>query len=117
MFGNEYKISTDPAYDPTGIRHDNLDPWYFTIPCKFGTIWAHGGKMLCIDIDYHDRIARKVGAIPGVRLKCDGDREKTFIFPVSLFGEVADLVKPRRRKQMTPKQRREAVKRLAPHRF
>ena len=116
-FGNEYKISTDPAYDSTGIRRDNLDPWYFTIPCKFGTIWAHGGDMLCVDIDYHDRTARKVGAIPGVRLKRDGDREKTYIFPAALFGEVAKLVKPHRRRQMTPEQRQEAAKRLAPYRF
>ena len=112
-FGNEYKIVTDPAYDPTGIRRVNVDPWYFTIPCKFGTIWENGGDTLAVDIDYHDQIANKVRAIPGVTVKCDGDREKTFLFPLSLFARVARLVQPRRRRRMTPEQRAEAAKRLA----
>ena len=116
-FGSKYRIQTDPAYDPAGVRRENLDLWYFTIPCRFGTIWAHGGEMLCVDIDYHGRTARKVGAIPGVRLRFDGSREKTFIFPVALFGKVAKLVKPYRRRQLTPKQRAEAAKLLAPYRF
>ena len=116
-FGREYKIGTDPAYDTDGLRRANLDPWYFTVPCRFGTIWPHGGDMLCVDINYHARTAKKVGAIPGVRMKLDGDSEKTFIFPAAMFVEVAKLVKPYRRRQMTPEQREAAAKRLAPHRF
>lgn len=117
MLGDEYKISTDPAYDKAGIRRVNLDPWYFTIPCKYGTIWPYGGDVLAIEIDYHNPTAQKVRAIPGVKVKHDGDKEKTFLFPLRLFADVARLCHPYRRPRLTPEQKAERAERLRQYHF
>ena len=116
-YGDRFVVSTDPAYQTTGIRHASLDPWYFQLPCKFGTIYPHGGSTLGVFVDYHSRIAARVGQLPGVRLWLDGDAEKTYLFPVSLFEEVARIVKPRKRRRQTPEQRASSAERLRQYQF
>ena len=117
MFGDDYKITTDPAYEPTGINTSKLDPWYFTIPCKYGVIWPYGRQQLAICIDYHDQIANRVRALPGVWVLLDGDREKTFVFDVQMFKQVAAIVKPRKRKKLSSEQKNACSDRLRGHRF
>ena len=110
-FGDEFKITTDPSCDAKGVPRTSLDPWYFQIPCKYGTIWVWGSQELAIDIDYHDQIANKVRAVPGVWLAHDGDREKTFVFDVSLFRQIAAIVLPRKRRKWTSAQKEALVER------
>ena len=50
--------------------------------------------------------------IPGVVLWRDGDGEKTFLFPVGRFTEVAAAVKPHRRRRLSAEQRAELARRL-----
>jgi hypothetical protein len=80
-----------------------------TIPCRFGTICPHGGENLAIEVDGHPRIAKQVEAIPGVVLHQDGDDEKTFVFPLSLFDHVAAIVEPKRIKRLTDEQKSKLV--------
>ena len=61
----------------------------------------HGGDLLAVEVDYQPGLARKLRAIPGVKLHQDGDHEKTFLFPVSLFKQLARIVKPRKRRILT----------------
>ena len=44
----------------------------------------------------HSKKANQVAAIPGVLVHQDGDDEKTFVFPVTLFPEIAAIVEPKR---------------------
>jgi hypothetical protein len=67
-----------------------------TVPCRWGTIYSHGGELLALELDRHPKIAKQVAAIPGVTLHQDGDDEKTFLFSVSMFDQVALLVQPKR---------------------
>jgi hypothetical protein len=101
-FGRKWQISWDPAYNPRYLAKDNFDPWMMQIPCRGGiTIYPHGGSKLAIECDYHPQIARQLGSIPGVELIQDGDHEKTFVFYLSLIDQVADIVQPRRRRQLS----------------
>jgi len=116
-FGRDYRVGTDPACDPASINIDKLDPWCFIMTGKAGTIWSYGGDLLAVDIDYHNSIAKKVRAVSGVSVLIDGDREKTFLFPLRLFQEVAVLVQPRRRRKLSPERRKAAAARLVPYHF
>lgn len=113
-FGDSYKISFDPAAESWGGRKD---PAMMQISCRRGTIYPHGGDMLAVEVDYRRRTAKAVAELPGVRLHQDGDQEKTFLFPVELFGQVAAIGKPRKRRQLTEEQRLALVKAGAQTRF
>jgi hypothetical protein len=65
------------------------------------TIYPYGHDTLALECDYAYCTAKKVAAIPGVRLWQDGDREKTFLFDVALFDQVVAIVKPRRRRHLS----------------
>jgi hypothetical protein len=97
-FGKRYRITYDPAYHPKG-KHAP-DAWYMQIPCQYGTIYPIGGDNLAVEVDYHDVIAGKLKRL-GLRLTQDGDNEKTFVFPVVRFAEVAAIVRPKRRIVLT----------------
>ncbi len=72
-----------------------------TILCRWGTIYPHGAEMLALELDGHPKVGKQVAAIPGIVLHQDGDEEKTFLFPVSLFDQVAALVEPKKVRRLT----------------
>jgi hypothetical protein len=99
LFGDKCHIDLDPA---ALTRAEEKDPWLQTIPCQFGVIYPFGEGLLAVDVDHHPKKAIRLAQIPGVRLHQDGDREKTFVFPVELFEEVARVVRPLRKYQSSP---------------
>jgi hypothetical protein len=72
-----------------------------TIPCRKGTIHPHGAEMLALGLDGHPKVAKQLATIPGIVLHQDGGEEKTFLFPVSLFDQVAALVEPKRVRRLS----------------
>jgi hypothetical protein len=111
-FGWQYRIGYDPA---SLARAEKADPWMMTIPCRFGVIYPRGGNLLAAEMDYHPSIARRLASLPGVVLTQDGDGEKTFTFQVELFDRVAEILRPRKRRQVPVRQReigREALARF-----
>ena len=105
-FGDHYRITFDPAYDPAYVPRSKLDPWYMVIPCKRGlTIYPHGGDWLAVEIDGHPYIAKRVQKLLGVALHQSGDQERTYVFPVSVFPSVAKIVEPKRRPRLSDEQR------------
>jgi hypothetical protein len=104
-FGAVYRIAFDPAYDRRNIPRRCLDPWAMVMPCHYGTIYPHGGDVLAIELDVHPVIARRLAALPGVTLYQDGHDEKTFHFPIDLFEQVAEIVRPKRRRTLTAEQK------------
>src|SRR5262249_55841137 len=103
-------ITFDQAYDARGRKCP--DPWYMQIPCQYGLIYPVGGDRLAVEVDCHDMIAGKLKRL-GLRLTQDGDKEKTFAFPVGGFAEFAAIVKPKRRLVLTASQKAERLARLA----
>src|SRR5262245_45891867 len=110
--GDRDRIGWDPA-DASGHR----DPWLMTVPCRFGTVYPHGGDRLAVEGDGHKNVVARLRRLAGVRLHQGGDREFTFVFHGSLFLAVAALVRPRKRRRMTEEQRLRAAERLGPWRF
>jgi hypothetical protein len=111
LYGNRFRIGHDPAAVSPSQRKE---PWMMTIPCRGGAvIYPHGGDLLALELDYRTHLAKRLAAIPGVRLHQCGDGERTFLFRVELFDQVARVVKPRRRRRLTPEQRAAGAGRLA----
>jgi hypothetical protein len=106
-FGAEYRIAFDPAYDPFNVPRDRLDPWMMTIPCHKGVIYPHGGDVLAVELDNQQAAARKLAAVPGIRLHQDGGLrgDMTFLFPAEMFDQIAVIVRPKRRRRLSPEQR------------
>jgi hypothetical protein len=107
-YGDRYRLGWDPA-DESGHR----DPWMMVLLCQRAVIYPHGGDQLAVEVDGHPVTARRLAEL-GLRCTQDGDHEKTFVFPLERFEEVAALVLPRRRRQLTPEQREAAMKNLRP---
>jgi hypothetical protein len=106
MFGKRWQTGWDPVYKPGHVAKEKGDPWMMQIPCKgMVTIYPNGGSKLAVDCDYHPQIARQLASIPGVDLAQDGDQEKTFVFDVSLIDQVAAIIEPRRRRQLSEEHR------------
>ncbi len=102
-FGDRYKIGHDEA---AVTYAEQRDPWMQTLPCARAglTVYPAGGEDLALECDTRPGIARRVAAIPGVRISQDGGwgGEMTFRFDVALFDQVAAIVHPRRRHQGRP---------------
>ena len=112
-FSKRYRVSYDQAYNPKGKPRSCLDPWMMQIEGRYGTVYPYGGEVLCLEIDRHVKLANRIANLPGVTVHQEGDDERTLLFDVSLFEKVARLVKLKRRRRLSEKQRREKAARLA----
>src|SRR5262249_15207695 len=105
-FGDRYRVTWDPAYDPKGVHVK--DPWMMQLPCagRGVTVYPHGGTTLAVEVNHRRGICEKLAAL-GLTLHQDDDHEKTFLFDVARFDEVAAVIKPRVRHRChrTPEQR------------
>jgi hypothetical protein len=87
----EFRVTLDPAAE------SRADPWLYQIPGRYGVIYPYGGDRLAVEVDGHPEIARRLGALRA-KLVQDGDDEKTFTFHVSLFKQVAGIIRVFRKK-------------------
>src|SRR4051794_6453090 len=111
-FGNRYRIEYDEAH--TGRKDD---PWLQIIVCKYGHLYVHGADMLGVSTNVRGQASKKLRALQGIVVLQEGDDGMNAAFPIELFPNVPKIVKPRRKKQLTGKERRAAVERLSKHRF
>ena len=116
-FGEQYKITFDPAYDPKHRPRELLDPWMMTVACRPGVIYPYGGTELAIEVDGHRFVRAALSKLPCCREHQRGDDCGSFIFDVEDFDSVAEVVKPKRRKQISEAERARLVAMGAKHRF
>lgn len=117
LFGKTLRTGWDPAYIPDyqSVPKRCRDPWLMTIPCRGGiVIYPYGGNRLAVEIDHHGILAKRVAQIPGVICTQNGEREKTYVFDLSLFDQVAAIVKPKKRRILTPEQRAKLLSATSP---
>ena len=81
------------------------------IPCERGTITPYGDTTLSVMVNNRPITANRLVELCfegfGVcELVQDGDHEKTFIFDVSEFDTIAEIVKPRRKRILSEEHRR-----------
>jgi Fe2+ transport system protein FeoA len=76
------------------------------VPGRYGHIFPHGGSLLAASVDGHPNVAGVLRRLPCCRIHQDGDfGELTVVFDVADFAKVARIIRPRRRRQVSPEQR------------
>jgi hypothetical protein len=103
LYGDKYQLSRDPAAGP-----GDTDPWVVTLPCRYGVIYPHGPDTLAVEVDGHPKVAARLRRM-GLKAQQDGDGEWTFLFDVADFDRVAEVVRPRRRRVLSPEGRAKLV--------
>jgi hypothetical protein len=118
LFGRQYRVTYEESYyAERGARAWADDPWLQVIPCRAGHIYPWGSAMLAASIDTRGSTARKLAALDFTTVHQDGSDGMTILFPVERFPQVAALMHPKRRRQMTEEQRQAAAERLAKYAF
>jgi hypothetical protein len=108
LFGDHYKIGCDTAQSVgRGSRLD--DPWLLVVRCRWGHVYVHGRDRLGVATNTRGNAARQISSIPGVRVLQDADDGINAVFPVELFERVAAIVKPLRRRRLSPENRERLV--------
>lgn len=108
-FGAVYRITLDES--ATIDRRRSHRPWYYRIPCKYGHSYVHGTETLGAFTD-RPRVVSRLVAIPGVRIHQRGDCEASVTFPPELTAQVAQLLKARVRRRLSPERRAVVAERL-----
>ena len=105
-FGRRYRVTYEESYQADrGAGARAADPWLMIVPCRYGHVFPHGGDTLAASVDGHPNVAGVLRRLPCCRVHQDGDfGEVTVLFDVADFAKVARIVRPRRRRQVSPKE-------------
>jgi len=106
-FYRRYRVTYEESYWAEygpGARVE--DPWLMILLCRYGHIYPHGGQMLAVSVDGHPNVAGRLRRLSCCRVHQDGDFEElAVIFDVADFAQVAEIMRPRRRRQVSPAER------------
>ena len=109
-FGDRFKIAWDESYFAEHGRSARADdPWLQIIPCQHGHIYPYGGDRLVASTDKRGSVARKLSGFACTTVWRDADDGVDVLFHVGDFKTVAELMKPRRRRRLSPEQRAKLV--------
>jgi hypothetical protein len=103
-----------PGLDESAKTPDQRDidrAWLVTIPGRYGSVFVWGQTLPGATTDRR-RLHPRLMAIPGAVVRQRGDRELTVSFPPDQLPAVADLLKIRRRRRLSPEAKAKAAERL-----
>jgi hypothetical protein len=99
-FGDRFKVDNEQAYHAQyGPKARIEDPWYMILRCQRGHIYPHGGKTLAASTDRNGPVANRLVGLDCATVVQDGDDGVNVTFDVDDFGEVAEVMKPKRKRQ------------------
>jgi hypothetical protein len=85
--------------------------WLIQIPGKMGFVSVHGENTLAVWSKSFQTIKR-LAELPGLKLHQRGKQEARFLFGPESLRTVAEIIRARKRRQVTPEQRQELTERL-----
>jgi hypothetical protein len=111
-FGDRFKVVYEESY--YADRGENAraeDPWYMILLCQNGHISPWDDKRLAACTSRPGSVAKRLKALPFAETVQDGDDGANVAFPVEHFAEVAEIMRPRKRKRLSEEQRQQATER------
>ena len=105
QFGTRYRVTFDAAYSPKHVPRDKLDPWAMQIPCQRGIVYPHGGDVLVAEVEGRRVTANRLRQLDCTTTYQEGDSFLAVTFHAADFDEVAAIMKPRRRRQVSDAER------------
>jgi hypothetical protein len=111
-FGKTYRVVSEDG------NSRNTDPWNWQLLCRKGHVYPHSDTRLGAATDTaHAALLRRLLAIPSAQEEQLGDDGANISFDLADFTAVAKIMRPRRRRQLTAKQKAAAVDRLRKYSF
>jgi len=97
--GKRYQVEYEESH-----RGKRDDPWLLIIPCQRGHVYVFSSELLGVATDGR-KIAQRIAKLPGAEIWQEADDGMNVLFPLKAFPQVAKLVKPKRKRKLTEKQR------------
>ncbi len=106
-FGRKFRVEYEESYRAEyGADARTEAPWLMIVPCRYGHLFPHGGRLLAASVDGHPNVAGVLRRLKCCRVHQDGDDgELTVLFDVDDFAKVAKIMRPRRRRQISEAER------------
>ena len=117
-FGDRFKVVYEESYQAERGDHGRAeDPWLMVVLCLHGEIYPYGDDQLVASTKVAGGIARTLKALPFVTTHKDGSDGADVLFPVDRFEEIAAIMKPKRRRQVSDAERKRLAEMGAEFRF
>ena len=110
LYGERYKV----------VIEENLptkDPWYFVLLCQHGHICPWGPDLLAACISGRGSIAKRLTELPFVTVEQDGSDGVNASFHPDRIEEVAQIMRPKRKRPPRTEAQRRATERLGKYQF
>ena len=106
VFGDRFRVKYEESYyvEKPEFRAEEA-PWLMIIVCQHGHICPWDGNRLLFCSDTRGPVLNRVMRLPYVRVAQLGSDGGNVTFPVEHFAEVAAIVRPKRRKRLSPERR------------
>ena len=112
-FGKRFKVRFEESYAAERPAFRAVEaPWLMVIPCVGGEIYPQGGPRLAAFLRRGPR-AEVLKRLACVQVKTLGDDGVTVTFDAADFDQVAAIMQPRRRRQLSEERRRACAEVLA----
>ena len=117
-FGDAYRIRHEESYAAERSEFRAAEePWLQIIPCRHGHIYPWSDTLLAVSTNRRGPVAGRIRELPFVAVVQDGSDGINATFPVEAFDQVAAIVRPKRRRRLTPEHRAAATERLRRFQF
>jgi len=118
LFGEHYKLQYEESYyaERPEFRKQEA-PWLTQIPCQHGHIGVWGDDWLVASTNRAGSIAKRLSDLPFTTVAQDGDDGANVLFTLDHFDEVAEIMKPRRRRRLSEEHKARLAASNAKYRF
>ncbi|MFC1597104.1 hypothetical protein ACFL5Q_04080 [Planctomycetota bacterium] len=112
-FGDQYRVEYEESYyAERGENGRAEDPWLMILPCHHGHICPWGDTQLAACTRRPGQIVNRLKALQFTTVAQDSEDGANVLFDVKHFDQVAEIMRPRRRRRLSPEARRAAGERL-----
>lgn len=112
-FGTKYRVRYEESYYAEyGETARREDPRLMIIPCRNGHICPWGGRELAACTRHSGPVASALKALPFATVAQEGDDGCTVVFDAQHLETVAEIMKPRIRRRLSPEERAIRAQRL-----
>lgn len=104
---DKYRVAFEDSYYHAGPidRADSDFPIYYqVIPGKHGEVYWHSDNRFAVQLNSRKLMGR-VKRLKGVEAFIEGDGEGVYLFPLNMLDTIAEIIKARKRRQVTEKMR------------
>ena len=113
MFGKRYRVRYEESYRAEHGENARVeDPWLMVIPCRNGHISPWGGFGLVASTNHPGPVANALKQLPFTSVIREGEDGCDVLFDIRYVDAVLQIMKPRKRRRLSPEERAKRTKRL-----